>query len=203
MRYDKLTRAVLVATLVMLSASYAYADEFFARLNGFQELGGVGAGQTGAIRTDGNGTFHLHLDKNAQQATFTLTYSDVGTPSSNGPRTVTQAHIHFGQRHVGGGILVFLCANNPPVTPPPGTQACPNNAGTVTGTLLPANIQAIVGQNVTAGDFDALVDALRGNAAYVNVHTTGFPVGEIRGQIRKDNGDDKKDSGGKGKDNNE
>ncbi len=99
---------------------------------------------------------------------------------------------------------MFLCAN-PPVTPPAGTQACPNNAGTVTGTLMPANIQAIGGQNVTAGDFDALVDALRGNAAYVNVHTTGFPVGEIRGQIRKDNGsgnDDTKDSGGKGKDNN-
>ena len=59
------------------------------------------------------------------------------------------------------------------------------------GTLVPAGIQAIPGQNVTAGDFDALVDALRSNTAYANVHSTGFPVGEIRGQIRKDRRDNK------------
>jgi len=185
MRRDKLIKAVLLATLVVLTASYAYAEDFSARINGFQEVGGVGAGQTGAIRSNGTGTFHLDLDTN--QATFTLTYSDVGSPPTPASRTVTQAHIHFGKRHVGGGILVFLCANV--VTAPPGTQPCPPNAGTVTGTLRPENIQAITGQNVTAGDFDALVDALRSNTAYVNIHSTGFPVGEIRGQIRKSNGD--------------
>jgi hypothetical protein len=189
MRRDKLIKAVLLATLVVFTASYAYAEEFFARLNGFQELGGVGAGQTGAIRTNGNGTFHLDLDTKTNQATFTLTYSDIGSPPTPANRTVTQAHIHFGKRHVGGGILIFLCSNLP--SPPAGTQPCPANAGTVTGTLVPAGIQAIPGQNVTAGDFDALVDALRSNTAYANVHSTGFPVGEIRGQIRKDRRDNK------------
>jgi len=189
MRRDKLIRAVLLATFVVLTASYAYAEDFSARINGFQEVGGVGAGQTGAIRTDGNGTFHLDLDKNGNQATFTLTYSDIGSPPTPANRTVTQAHIHFGQRHVGGGILVFLCSN----LGTPGTQPCPLNGGTVTGTLLPANVLAIAGQNVTAGDFDALVDALRSNTAYVNIHSTGFPVGEIRGQIRKGNGHDHND----------
>ena len=195
MRRDKLMKAVLIATLIVFSASYAYAEEFVAHLNGFQEVGGVGAGQTGAIRSDGTGTLHLNLNANAGTATFTLTYSDLGSPPTPATRTVTQAHIHFGQRHVGGGILVFFCTN---VGGPAGTQACPLNSGTVTGTFTGLSVQAIGGQNVTAGDFDALVDALRSNSAYANIHTTGFPVGEIRGQIHRarrdhDDKDDRKD----------
>lgn len=183
MRRDTLIKAVLVATLVGFSASYAYAEEFVAHLNGFQEVGAVGAGQTGAIRSNGTGTLHLSLDANAGSATFTLTYSDLGSPPTPPTRTVTQAHIHFGKRHVGGGILVFFCTNAG--NGPAGTQACPLNSGTVTGTFTNASVVAIPGQNVTAGDFDALVDALRSNTAYANIHTTGFPSGEIRGQIRK------------------
>jgi CHRD domain len=49
-------------------------------------------------------------------------------------------------------------------------------------------VVAIAGQNVVAGDFDALVDALKSNTAYANIHTTTFGAGEIRGQIRRDNG---------------
>jgi hypothetical protein len=54
----------------------------------------------------------------------------------------------------------------------------------VTGTITGANVQAIVGQNVLAGDFDALLAALQSNTAYGNIHTQLFPSGEIRGQIR-------------------
>jgi hypothetical protein len=76
---------------------------------------------------------------------------------------------------------VFFCSNLP--TAPAGTQPCPANGGTVTGTLTGANVQAIAGQNVKAGDFDAIADALLTDTAYVNVHTTNFPAGEIRGQV--------------------
>jgi CHRD domain len=54
--------------------------------------------------------------------------------------------------------------------------------------ITAGNVQAIASQNVTAGDFDALEDALTTNTAYANVHTSNFPAGEIRGQIR--GGDD-------------
>jgi hypothetical protein len=194
---DKLTKAMLIATLVVFSASYAYAQEFFARLNGFQELGGLNA-ETGAIRTDGRGTLHLNLDRLTNTATFTLTYSDVGTPPELTPRTVTQAHIHFGKVHATGGILVFFCTN----VGPAGIQACPLNSGTVTGTFAAGDVRAIAGQNVVAGDFDALVDALRSNTAYANIHTTGFPAGEIRGQIRRDDGRGHDDKDHDGKDHN-
>jgi hypothetical protein len=38
-------------------------------------------------------------------------------------------------------------------------------------------------------DFDALEDALTSNTAYGNIHTTKFPAGEIRGEIRRAEGD--------------
>jgi len=185
MRRDKLIKAVMVAALVVFSASYAYAEEFVARLNGVQEIGAL-TGPTGAIRSEGTGTLHLDLDRQARTAQWTLTYSDVGTTAPL-TGTVTQAHIHFGKRHVAGGVMVFFCANV--ATAPAGTQPCPVNSGTVTGTFTSVNVLAIAGQNVKAGDFDALVDALTSNTAYANIHTTALPAGEIRGQTHRDRRD--------------
>jgi hypothetical protein len=58
--------------------------------------------------------------------------------------------------------------------------------------IAPASVQAIAGQNVTAGDFDALQDALDSDTAYGNIHTVAFPAGEIRGQVRRNDDDDHK-----------
>ena len=188
MRLDKLIEAVLIAALVVFSASYAHAEEFFARLNGFEEIGAQN-NETGAVLSNGSGTLRLSLDKHAGTATFTLTYSDVGTtPPKTG--AVSQAHIHFGKRHVAGGVMVFFCATSP-VIGPAGTPVCPANSGTVTGTFTAASVVGPAAQNVNPGDFDALVDALESNTAYANIHTTpGYPAGEIRGQVRKGNGHD-------------
>lgn len=183
-RYD--VTAIAVAAVAAISVTSARAQEFTAHLTGFNELGSLPSATafpTGAILSDGTGTAKLDLDKKAGTITYTLTYSNVGTTAPL-TGTVTQAHIHFGKSHVSGGILVFFCTNlgNGPagaVTP-----ACPLNSGTVTGTWTKANIVAIAGQNVTAGDFEALTDALTSNTAYANIHQTALPAGEIRGQIR-------------------
>jgi hypothetical protein len=89
---------------------------------------------------------------------------------------------------------VFFCTNlAPPPAPAPTPPACPLNTGTVTGTLVPASVLAIAGQNVVAGDFDALADALTSNTAYANIHTTALPAGEIRGQVHKGDLDERHD----------
>jgi CHRD domain len=49
------------------------------------------------------------------------------------------------------------------------------------------NAQA-VGQGIAAGEFDELVDAIRAGFTYANVHTTAFPPGEIRAQIKAHGG---------------
>jgi len=57
-------------------------------------------------------------------------------------------------------------------------------------TITAASILAVPGQNIPAGNFDVLVSALRSNTAYANVHTTQFPAGEIRGQVKHANDED-------------
>jgi hypothetical protein len=44
-------------------------------------------------------------------------------------------------------------------------------------------VLAVAAQGTAAGDFAAVVDALRAEAAYGNLHTDRFPGGEIRGQV--------------------
>src|SRR5262249_32199653 len=67
---------ILAAAMATLSATYVNAQEFVATLSGFQELGALNA-ETGAIFTNGQGTFQLKLDQKQQSVTYTLTYSNL------------------------------------------------------------------------------------------------------------------------------
>jgi hypothetical protein len=98
---------------------------------------------------------------------------------------VTQAHIHIGQPGVNGGIVLFLCTN---LTPPAGVPlppACPNapEQNVVTGTLTAANVITATAQGIAAGEFSEVIDAMKAQVSYANVHSVLFPGGEIRGQI--------------------
>jgi hypothetical protein len=168
MRRKLLASASLLAVPFMLLGTHAQADEFSAKMVGFQEVPAI-------FSANGRGTLHLDLDRKARTITFKETFSGLSAP-------VTQSHIHFGKIHVGGGITVFFCTNLN--NGPAGTQPCPAGGGTVTGTITGGNVLAIAAQGMPAGDFDALVALLDSDSAYVNVHSTNFPAGEIRGQIR-------------------
>jgi hypothetical protein len=152
-----------------------HEEEFHAVFSGFNEVGALNA-QTGAIFSPGRATLELELNRADQTLTFVLKYSGLSAP-------VTQSHIHFGKVHMAGGVMVFFCSNL--ASAPPGTQPCPANGGTVTGTISAANVIGPAGQGVTAGEFQAVVDALESDTTYANVHTTAFPAGEIRGEIRR------------------
>ena len=164
----KLFGRTLCAGLLALWGGYAHAEEFVASLSGFNEIGALN-NATGAILSNGRGSLVLTLNRHARTVEFSLTYSGLSSP-------VTVAHIHFGKVHVAGGVIVFFCGGG-------GQGDCPAS-GAVSGMITAGNVQAIASQNVTAGDFDALEDALTTNTAYANVHTSNFPAGEIRGQIR-------------------
>jgi hypothetical protein len=152
---------------------------FAAKVDGFQEIGSLNK-ETGAILSGGKGTLQLTLDKAAQTLTYELTYSFPST-ETNGATNVLQSHIHFGKNHQPGGVIVFLCTNLG--NGPSGTPPCPTPEGKVTGMITPPDVQAIATQQVSAGDFGAVVAALASNTAYVNIHTANFPAGEIRGQV--------------------
>jgi hypothetical protein len=150
---------------------------FRARLSGFQEVP--------AISSRGRGEFQARLRDNTTLE-FELRYADLegGNPSA--------AHIHLGQRGVNGGVVAFLCGGG-------GKPACPSApSGTVTGTVVAADIQAVPAQGIAANEFAELAAALRAGVTYVNVHNGTYGGGEIRGQIGRGNGRDgdrKRDDG--------
>ena len=159
--------AVLGTAGIATAAVAGQAPGGSAALSGFEEVP--------AISTEGGGTFRARIAIGAEEIAYELSYRDL-------TGDVQQAHIHLGQRGVNGGISVFLCSNLG--NGPEGTQACPAEEGTVTGTIVPDNVIGPVPQGIAAGEFDELVTAIRAGATYVNVHTTAHPGGEIRKQLR-------------------
>jgi hypothetical protein len=162
--------AVGVLALVAGSLAFASNDDngnkttFKAdALIGYQEVVGP---PSGPVSTAGHGSFEADLDGDVIH--YTLTYGDL----EGG--TVTQAHIHFGQRAVSGGIIAFLCGGPKP--------ACPAS-GTVTGDITAADVIGPATQGIEAGSFEEAVRALRVGDVYANVHTARWPAGEIRGQV--------------------
>jgi hypothetical protein len=159
-----------VGILALVTTVAASADESAANmkasLSGFNEVPPKATG--------GNGTFKAKASNGAID--FTLTYSGLTTPAF-------MAHFHFAERGVNGGIFIWLCGK--PGTP--AHQACPpgntSKPETVTGHITAADIQAVPDQNVSAMDMATALRIIEAGDAYVNVHTSNFPAGEIRGQV--------------------
>jgi hypothetical protein len=77
---------------------------------------------------------------------------------------------------------VFLCSNLG--NGPAGTPTCPTtNPGEVSGTLGAADVIGPALQGITAGQFSELLAAIRADSTYANVHSTVYPMGEIRNQL--------------------
>ena len=182
MRRSVLTGAILAAAVTAVPFTYANAQDFHSKLSGFKEVGALNA-ETGAIFSPGQGTLKLKLNTKLQTVNWTLTYSNL---SAN----VLQAHIHFGKEHVPGGIMVFFCTNLG--NGPAGTQACPLS-GTISGMFTGGSVIGPVAQHITPGDFNALAQAILSKTAYANIHTTNFPAGEIRGEVRRDDDENNQD----------
>jgi hypothetical protein len=168
---------VLVFGVVSLLAAVGVAvatggRDIRERLSGYEEVP--------TLSTPANGEFKAKVSRFSEKIEYRLSYRDFESD-------VTQAHIHFGARATNGGITVWLCANNPPITnAPAGTQACPTRAGTISGTIEPDDVVAPGTQGIAAGDFDALIDAIRAGVTYANVHSVNRGPGEIRAQLAED-----------------
>ena len=88
-----------------------------------------------------------------------------------GIENVLFSHIHIAPEGENGPVRLNLC----------GTDDTPGCSTTDTGTLVSDSNAVTTG--TPAITFDSLVSAIRAGNAYVNVHTTANPGGEIRGQI--------------------
>ena len=96
---------------------------------------------------------------------------------------MTQAHIHFGQRSVNGGISAWLCGTEA-LPGPTGTPRCPGaRSGTISDTIVAADVIGPTGQGIAPLEFAELIAAIRAGRTYANVHSSKFGGGEVRGQI--------------------
>jgi CHRD domain len=117
----------------------------------------------GAVNTNGVATLTTTLKQDSID--FRLEFSGL---SSN----LVQAMYSFSQEHTNGGPMVLLCG-------PVGSyakQECPAaTSGTVSGTLDASNVVGPVAQNIGQGDLAAVEQAIRNQAAYLNLSTPMFP----------------------------
>jgi CHRD domain len=148
----------------------AEAHDVQTHLRSYQEVPAVSSGA--------RGQFTARINERAGTIEYRLNYSGL-------EGSVLQAHIHFGQRSVNGGVSVFLCQT---AAAPDPTGLAPMCAaeGPVSGVLQAANVIGPAAQGIAPAEFAELVAAIRAGAAYVNVHSTAFPSGEVRGQLRED-----------------
>ena len=164
MRRRRLQFAVLVAVMGLLGVAAAAVAGGGGRdvrehLTGYQET-------PLTISTTGAGDFRAKVKHS--QIEYRLSYSDL-------EGDVTQSHIHLGAEATTGGISVFLCSNLG--NGPAGTQACPGpHSGTITGTIVPADVIGPAGQGIKPGEYAELLRAIRAGATYANVHSSLYPT---------------------------
>ena len=158
--------AAVMANLLAAPIANSQTERFSAGLGGDKEVP--------PINTAGSGVFRMEIvDSNI---TFSLSFSDLSSDLS-------VAHLHFAPTKVGGGVMIFLCGGG-------GQPDCPvATSGTITGTITAANVTGPTTQGIDVGDLDSALEAVRTRLSYVNMHTTNFASGEIRGQVRPRNGD--------------
>jgi len=164
MKVSTLTAAVLATLLATYSGNprVAHAQDtktFTANL--------VGDNEVPPINTKATATLKLSV---GSTISFTITYADLSTP-------LLFSHFHFAPTKVPGGVMIFLCGGG-------GQPNCPQTlSGTITGTITPDNVVALAAQGIAASDLTSALEAVTEGNSYINMHTTQFPGGELRGQI--------------------
>lgn len=167
----------LVLIAVVGVGSYAMAgngtNHVKNRMETYQEVPSVSSAASGS--------FEARI-RDEQAIEWSLSYDNL-------TGSVQQAHIHFGQTGVNGGISIWLCSNLASPPTPAGTQPCPAPPASLTGTATAANVVGPTAQGISAGEFGEILAAIRAGKAYANVHSSTFPGGEIRAQLHNESDD--------------
>ena len=147
---------------------------------GLVAVGVATAGMNGHWRTHPTGDGEVPPNASPAQAQANFKRSDDGLSLSYklnvaNIENVTQAHIHMAPAGVNGPIVAWLYPSAPPAQLIAGRSSGTLGEGTITAASL---VGPLAGQPLAA-----LVNAIDAGTAYVNVHTSQFPPGEIRGNL--------------------
>jgi hypothetical protein len=109
----------------------------------------------------------FHVAKDGESIAYKLIVANI--------ENVTMAHIHVGPPGVNGPVVVWLYPESPPAQLIPGRFQGVLAEGTITADDL-------VGQ-LAGAPLSDLIELLNTSGAYVNIHTSQYPGGEIRGNF--------------------
>jgi hypothetical protein len=154
-----------IALLTLLGSSLTTAVTAQSR-TATAHLSGANEVPANDSRATGQAVFQLGPD--GESIAYRLIVANI--------ENVTMAHIHLAPAGQNGPVVAWLYPSGPPARLIPGRTSGVLATGTITEADL---VGTLAGQ-----DLDALLDAFAAGNAYVNVHTSQFPPGEVRGQIR-------------------
>jgi hypothetical protein len=127
----------------------------------------TGAEEVPPVETRAQGQAIFMLSKDGETLFYKLIVANI--------ENVVQAHIHLAASGANGPVVVWLYPSGPPAQLIPGRF----NGVLAQGAITAADLAGPLA-GMTISDLIAAIEA--GNA-YVNVHTSQYPAGEIRGQI--------------------
>jgi hypothetical protein len=166
-----------ISAVALASRSHDDRGGGKARLDGYQEVEGGPGPSTGSVSTTGRGSFRFEVRNNPLRIHYVLKYRDIQGSA------VSEAHLHFAERHVGGGVIAFLCGGG-------GKALCPSPNGRFEGDIVEKDVIGPADQGIAPGELTEVLRAIRAGAVYANVHSKQWPEGEIRGQLKGGHGDD-------------
>jgi hypothetical protein len=149
-----------IALVAIAATAQAQPKNFRAHLSGGEEVP--------PVDTPARGQAIFHLSADGTELHYKLIVANI--------ENVTQAHIHMAPAGANGPIVAWLYPDAPPAQLIPGRF----NGVLAEGVITEANL---VGQ-LAGQHLSSLIDLVEAGIAYVNVHTSQFPGGEVRGQIR-------------------
>jgi len=155
--------AAALALAVLVAGDLEAADKknFTAHLNGAKEI-------PAGVDTLAQGQAIFKLNAAGTELYYKLIVANI--------EDVLMSHIHLGAADENGPIAVWLYPDGPP------PQLIPGRFDGVLAEGVITDASIVAGVPITS--LADLVDVIRAGGAYVNVHTTANPGGEVRGQIQ-------------------
>jgi hypothetical protein len=159
MARQRLVLMIALALLLSVGVVAAASRNYRAHLSGAEEVP--------VAESLAQGQAIFKLSKDGTELEYKLIVANI--------ENVTMAHIHLAPAGVNGAVVAWLYPEGPPPQLIPGRTQGVLAEGTITAADL---VGPLAGQPLST-----LLDALESGNAYVNVHTSQYPGGEIRGQI--------------------
>ncbi len=165
--YAIFSLALTLGIIATPAFAAALNSNFDAHLSGKTWTSKI-SGATYTIDTRAQGQVIFHVSKDGQSIEFMLIAANI--------ENITMAHIHIDNGALVGPIVVWLYPRTPPLQLIPGRFDGILAKGTITASDL-VGIMA----GMTIGD---LVNKMNDGIAYVVVHTSQHPPGEIRAFLK-------------------